>query len=97
MPSYAWMKIRKVDANKTRGKMIALQKLGVPYTDEEIDSAVQTLRSQAELIAADLRQQAVEIEPESKMIALIAYLQRLGRGPQPTESASTQNVEAGRP
>lgn len=83
MPVYAWMKTREVDFNKTRGKLIALQKLGVPYSDETIDRAVQLARSQADLIQTDLAQQSVEIDADSELIALIAYLQRLGRGPRP--------------
>jgi len=83
MPSYAWMKNRQVDFNKTRGKLIALQKLGVPYSDETIDQAVRLARSQANLIRTDLAEQSVEIDADSELIALIAYLQRLGRGPRP--------------
>ena len=38
--------------------------------------------AQAALIREDLREQSVEIRDESELVALIAYLQRLGRGPQ---------------
>ncbi len=83
MPQYAWLKNRQVDFNKTRGKLIALQKLGVPYTDAAIDDCMDMAKSQGRLIAADLAANAVQIDPESQMVAVIAYLQRLGRGPQP--------------
>ena len=85
MPIYSFLKGKTVDLGKTRGKMITLRKLGVPYTDEEIASCLDRARSQGQLISADLAGNAVKIEPESEMVALIAYLQRLGRGPQPTE------------
>jgi cytochrome c oxidase cbb3-type subunit I/II len=35
------------------------------------------------MVAADLASKDVNIAPDSKMAAVIAYLQRLGRGPQP--------------
>jgi len=85
MPSYAWMKTATLDFSRTRGKLIALQKLGVPYSDAEIAEAVAVARSQAELIATDLRTNAVTMESETQLIAIIAYLQRLGRGPQPVD------------
>jgi cytochrome c oxidase cbb3-type subunit I/II len=94
MPEYAWMKTHRVDFNKTRGKLIALQKLGVPYSDEMIDQAVQLARSQANLIQTDLAEQSVEIDAESEMVALIAYLQRLGRGPRPL-SMERADAESG--
>jgi cytochrome c oxidase cbb3-type subunit I/II len=97
MPRYAWLKEGKVKLERTRGKLIAMRKLGVPYTDQEIDLAVRTARSQGTLIAADLAQNGVKIDPESPMVALIAYLQRLGRGPQPTappEPAAASSPDA---
>ena len=63
--------------------MTALRKLGVPYTDEDIALAEQRFASQGQLIADDLADKDVEIAPDSEMAAMIAYLQRLGRGPQP--------------
>jgi len=41
------------------------------------------------LIADDLADKDVEIMPDSKMAAVIAYLQRLGRGPQPVAADPT--------
>ena len=43
--------------------------------------------SQARLITADLAAKSVTLSPDSEMAAVIAYLQRLGRGPQPLEPA----------
>ena len=57
--------------------------LGVPYTDEDLELAEQRFAGQGRLIADDLRAKDVELAPDSKMAAVIAYLQRLGRGPQP--------------
>ena len=39
MPSYPWLFEDKVDGRVTPKKMIALRKVGVPYTDEDIEGA----------------------------------------------------------
>ncbi len=82
MPDYAFMKDKSVDFSKTAGKMSVLKTIGVPYTDEQIETAAAVALSQGELIAKDLSEARIEIEPNSEMAAIIAYLQRLGRGPQ---------------
>ncbi|MEM9553603.1 MAG: cytochrome-c oxidase, cbb3-type subunit I [Acidobacteriota bacterium] len=83
MPNYAFLAESSVDRDQTDDKMRALRTIGVPYTDEQIADAVALQESQAQLIVDDLAAQQVELDPGSKMTALIAYLQRLGRGPQP--------------
>jgi cytochrome c oxidase cbb3-type subunit I/II len=83
MPTYPHFKDQMVDADVVVARMAALKKLGVPYTDEDLALAAQRLASQAQLIADDLEAKNVTVEPQSKMVAVIAYLQRLGRGPQP--------------
>ena len=72
--------------------MEVLRKLGVPYTDEDIANADKTLQEQAKQIVEDLKANGVEKVDayvsayggqdvdlsKKKIIALIAYLQRLG-------------------
>ncbi len=82
MPSYKQMKTARIDPAQLERKFRVMRQLGVPYTDSDITSAPASARQQARLIHADLQAQGVRIEPETKLIALIAYLQRLGRGPQ---------------
>jgi cytochrome c oxidase cbb3-type subunit I/II len=82
MPSFAWTADWKVDTSMTARKMVTLQKLGVPYTNSEIDHAKDNLQRQAEGIVADLAIEGVNVEWDREIVALIAYLQRLGRGPQ---------------
>jgi cytochrome c oxidase cbb3-type subunit I/II len=84
MPPYPWLRTQSVNYDKTAGKLAAMRTLGVPYTDEQILGAKRTALSQAALIAKDLEDQGARIDPNSDLVALIAYLQRLGRGPQPT-------------
>src|SRR5690606_18271425 len=78
MPPYPWLIEQTLDVSTTKGKLNALRILGVPYTDEHIDNADEDLRKQAETIAADLNDQGVSVKSDREIIALIAYLQRLG-------------------
>jgi cytochrome c oxidase cbb3-type subunit I/II len=79
MPRYPWLLSKTIDIGSTTSKMAVMQKLGVPYTDEEIKSGKADLESQANKIAEELKQQGVkEADASKEIIALIAYLQRLG-------------------
>ncbi|TSE34910.1 cytochrome-c oxidase, cbb3-type subunit II [Tepidimonas charontis] len=51
MPAYPWLERREVDADSLPGKMRALRKLGVPYTDEEIAKAAEEVKGKTELEA----------------------------------------------
>lgn len=82
MPNYAFMKEARLDVSRTGRKISALRALGVPYSDGEIRKASSSASEQAESLRSDLEAQGVRIAADSEMIALIAYLQRLGRGPQ---------------
>jgi len=83
MPSYTHFKTKTVDPEMMVGRMRALGKLGVPYHEEDYDLGVQRFKSQGQMIADYLAGNDVIIAPDSEMAAVIAYLQRLGRGPQP--------------
>ncbi len=98
MPPYRFLKLERIDFNQTATRLRVMRTVGVPYTDDDIRDAAAVARSQADLIVADLALQGVKIEPESRLIALIAYLQRQGRGPQPTgwtKPASAQSLIEG--
>ncbi|HWK59307.1 MAG TPA: cytochrome-c oxidase, cbb3-type subunit I [Parapedobacter sp.] len=78
MPPYPWLIEQTLDASTTTAKLNAMRLLGVPYTDDDINNADADLREQAEAIAADLNGQGVNVRPDREIVALIAYLQRLG-------------------
>lgn len=80
MPRYTWLYNQKIDFDIIPKKVHAMQKLGVPYTSEEIESSKEHAKAQARLITADLMQNGnVSADHEDKeVIALIAYIQRLG-------------------
>jgi len=78
MPAYPWLFEQEIDLSTTQAKLETLKKLGVPYEDEYIRNANQELIKQAEGITAELAKEGLEVKPEAEIVALIAYLQRLG-------------------
>ncbi|GAB5526861.1 MAG: cytochrome-c oxidase, cbb3-type subunit I [Roseivirga sp.] len=78
MPPYPWLFTQSINPEKTAGKISALRTVGVPYPDGYEDTANQDLKAQAQEIVASLKSDGVEASEAAEIIALIAYLQRLG-------------------
>jgi cytochrome c oxidase cbb3-type subunit I/II len=78
MPAYKWLFTDQIDLEETAGKISALRSVGVPYEPGYEEIANEVLEAQAELIAAELREEDIEVAPDAEIIALIAYLQRMG-------------------
>jgi len=51
MPGYPWLEDGKIDATVTPKKMLALRRVGVPYTDEQIEQASEEVRDRTEMEA----------------------------------------------
>jgi len=91
MPSYQWLISQKLDTTTTESKIRAMQTLGVPY-DEGFDKmANASLRKQADTIAKDLRQNNINVTSDKEIIAVIAYLQRLGTDIKANKSTIPSN------
>jgi cbb3-type cytochrome c oxidase subunit II len=79
MPRYPHLLTSHYDTSLIGAKMRALQTLGVPYTDGEIETAVADMARQAAAIAAEVEAQKGPTGlVDREIIALTAYLQRLG-------------------
>ena len=78
MPSYDHLLDATVDVDELKAKMRALRAVGTPYGQIAIDSAPELARDQAAYIVKDLEAQGVSVAADAQMVALIAYLQRLG-------------------
>ena len=78
MPRYPWLFENDIDVSLTEAKIKAMQTLGVPYEKGYEKMANDDLKKQANAIVADLRKENIKAMPEKEIIALIAYLQRLG-------------------
>jgi cytochrome c oxidase cbb3-type subunit I/II len=78
MPNYAHLASEPVDTTATVHKVTAMKSVGVPYTIQDIDSVAASLDAQAQEITKDLASQGIQARSDTQIIAIIAYLQRLG-------------------
>jgi cytochrome c oxidase cbb3-type subunit I/II len=78
MPPYPWLLDNELNTTDIEQKMKVLKTLGVPYTDEEIKNAKKSIDEQATQIVETLKKEKVKVAKEKEIVALIAYLQRLG-------------------
>jgi cytochrome c oxidase cbb3-type subunit I/II len=79
MPQYPWLLDNQLDTSSTPAKIRAMQILGVPYPAGYDKIANRVLMRQADSIAANLKKDKIETPSSAEIIALIAYLQRVGR------------------
>jgi len=92
MPAYPWLMEKSVDFEAVQRRVDVMAMLGVPY-GEAVERAPEMAREQAAQITAELVEQGQDeglrrLE-DKQVIALIAYLQRLGtdlnKAPAPAE------------
>ena len=99
MPAYPWLLTAKLDTSLTQAKLKALRKVGVPYSEDEVRWADANLQAQAGKIAEGLNAQlksmnAEPIAADREIIALIAYMQRLGTDIKARPAAAAAPVAA---
>jgi cytochrome c oxidase cbb3-type subunit I/II len=90
MPTYPWLYEQYFDQDIIPAKINAMRTLGVPYEEGYEDQALDDLKKQADGIVAQLKVESIETDPNLDIIALIAYLQRLGTDIKVQETASAQ-------
>ena len=78
MPSYRFLLDRKLDLSLTPTKIKVMRQLGVPYPESMVKDCQDLARAQAKTISDDLAKDGVTGMEDKDVIALIAYLQRLG-------------------
>jgi cytochrome c oxidase cbb3-type subunit I/II len=79
MPRYVWLIRNDLDTSSTPAKIRAMKTLGVPYPDGYDQIANRDLMHQADSIVRNLKIDKIETQSSREIIALIAYLQRIGR------------------
>ncbi|GAB3543913.1 cytochrome-c oxidase, cbb3-type subunit I [Spirosoma fluminis] len=87
MPSYPWLLTQQLDIANTEAKMKALKKVGVPYDDSAISYASEDLTKQANEVSGRLAKEGIKVDSDREIVALIAYLQRLGTDIKKMETA----------
>ena len=78
MPAYSWLHTRRYDPADIQASMRALARVGVPYSEADIDSAPERMATQALGITERLSQAGIATDTDREIVAMIAYLQRLG-------------------
>lgn len=78
MPPYPWMVENTMSHSDLPAKIRTMKKFGVPYPEGYDEIALNDLMIQANTIVTNLKESGVEVAPDTEIVALIAYLQRLG-------------------
>lgn len=78
MPPYPWLLENDYDKELLPAKIKAMRTLGVPYPEGYEDIAVAEAEKQAAEITQRLADAKIKTSKDKEIIALIAYLQRLG-------------------
>ena len=79
MPPYPWLLHQPMDERAIERGVAALVRLGVPYSPAEVAGAIAAARKQAGEISEQIAREGGPAGLEAKQIvALVAYLQRLG-------------------
>jgi cytochrome c oxidase cbb3-type subunit I/II len=89
MPSYPWLLDDQIDVSSTVAKIKAMKRLGVPYPAGFESIAAADMEKQAKGIAESLKRDGIQTLADREIVALIAYLQRMGTDikNQPKETA----------
>lgn len=93
MPPYPWLFRRRIDVAATPAKIRAMQKMGVPYPEGYDKLANQDVEKQANEITKRLAADKIQVKPDREIIALIAYLQRLGTDIKNAPNPAAEGVQ----
>ena len=91
MPAYPWLYEQQIDKNETAGKISAMRTIGVPYEEGYESTANADLDKQAQKIVDGLLLEGYETSTDAEIVALIAYLQRLGTDIKAEKMADINN------
>jgi cytochrome c oxidase cbb3-type subunit I/II len=98
MPTYAHLLEQDIPYDVLQPRMKAMRLIGVPYSQDEIDNAESLARAQAASMVAELKKQGgYDGLDDKKVIALVAYLQRLGVDISKTPAAPAATPTAAEP
>ncbi|QHT68859.1 cytochrome-c oxidase, cbb3-type subunit I [Rhodocytophaga rosea] len=78
MPPYPWLLEQSYDKSLTPDMITVMRKLGVPYEDGYEKQANADVEKQADQIVQRLKDAGIATKSDKEIVALIAYLQRLG-------------------
>jgi cytochrome c oxidase cbb3-type subunit I/II len=88
MPAYPWLFHRKTDIAALPSKIDVLRKMGVPFQPMSPAQINDSCIAQGQTIVDDLAKNDIRISPDKEIIAVIAYLQQLGKYAPPANTAA---------
>lgn len=88
MPNYDWLLTQNLDTATTAAKIKAMRTLGVPYPEGYEKIANNDLSKQEKEIADNLYNDHIKVKNNKEIVALIAYLQRLGTDIKASKTAA---------
>ena len=91
MPSYPWLISNDLDTQLTAKKIKALTSIGVDYPPKYDQIALSELTAQSLEISNSLAKDGQKVDPKKEVIAMIAYLQRLGKDIKAVNITDTKN------
>lgn len=101
MPAYPWLLRERAPWEVLPARLAVQRRLGVPYPALTPEDILNQTRAEAESIAADLTAAGEPVQADRQIVALIAYLQRLGKTrateppPAPAPAAKSANLSPG--
>jgi cytochrome c oxidase cbb3-type subunit I/II len=95
MPSYPWLITDRIDVADVRASMVALWRVGTPYTDAQLASVGDDLQSQGQGIVDRMATTGIQTTWDAEIVALTAYLQRLGTDRPSNKVADASPAEGG--
>jgi len=78
MPPYSWLHRDRIDPGDIAASIRALSRAGVPYPFTDESQVLASLQEQGATVVANLASQGIESQWDAEIVAVIAYLQRLG-------------------
>ncbi len=94
MPAYPWLIDKSVNLEKLPAKIRTMQTLGVPYKEGYDEIAANDYKQQALEIVEELKESGVEVSYDKQVVAVIAYLHKLGRDISPQAIEKMQSEDA---
>jgi cytochrome c oxidase cbb3-type subunit I/II len=79
MPNYPWLFTDKTDLAALPAKLAVMRTLGVPYSEQTPEEIAADAQAQGQAITDRLREAGLHTAPDRQIVALVAYLQKLGK------------------
>jgi cytochrome c oxidase cbb3-type subunit I/II len=79
MPAYPWLLDWRIDPDDVTASVRALRLVGTPYSGQDVADVPASLERQGREVVGRLIDAGIEAEWDMEIVALIAYLQRLGQ------------------